>query len=78
MSIQTTITRKRAIERITKVHHAIESKDYGTLKVITFDPGADMPDIDISDIENWSNERLEDVMNMPFYRQALFDSYKVS
>ena len=74
MSIQTIVTRKRAIERITKVYYATDD----ILKVITFDPGADMPDIDISDIENWSNERLEDVMNMPFYRQALCDSYKVS
>lgn len=85
MGIQSTqhVSRKWAIERITRIQQLAASKDYNGIAkesheyrtspkefVDTF-PG-------IEDVSKWTNDMLGDLLDEPFYRRSEFDNYLVN
>ena len=85
MGIKSTqyVSRKWAIDRITRIQQLAASKDYNgiidesyedrtTPKVFvdTF-PG-------IEDVSKWTNDMLGDLLDEPFYRRSYFDNYLVN
>lgn len=86
MSIQTTVTLNRtvAINRIIRMEFLIQSKDYVNIQQKTFEPDESINELinnhknlDLPNIENWTNEILEEILDKPFYRQSLFENYRV-
>jgi hypothetical protein len=87
MGIQSTqdITRKTAIERIKDVDKCIKEKDYRRLEAISSEHDHALirkfidnpPDCYNSIIDKYTNQMLEDIIDLPFYRFSLFDNYSV-
>jgi len=84
MSIQTTqtMTEEVAIERITRIVCLALQKNYKAITIESFDPNYKIEDcikeiieLDISCIQNWTTEMLEDVIDRPFFRLSMFDNY---
>ena len=87
MSIKSTsfISRKAAIERIRTIHALAMSKDYRGLSEISWEDldnsvvnFIDTYSLDIDGVEKWTDEMLSDRMDMPFYRETIFDNYIAS
>ena len=86
MSIQSTrtITRESAIERIGRVALLVEGGYYRILEEITSEPDYNLTgclhegvDFERTNLRNWTNTMLEEVMDKPFYRYSLFENYNV-
>jgi len=82
MSIQTIrwITRESAMNRISFIHNLVENKNYVALVESSNEDVVDFfshqsEELDISNMERWPDNMLEDVMNKMFYRYSLFDNY---
>jgi len=87
MSIQTTqtITEEAAKERIIMMVALAVLKNYKKIKEESFEPDLrvenyieEMAKTNVSSIDNWTTEMLEDVIDKPFFRLSMFDNYCVS
>ena len=90
MGIQSTqdITRDEAIDRIETVCGLILEQNYLGLENCSFEPDYDIQKfidnwqimnipINITNIANWTNKMLEDVLDQPYFRKSMFDNYFV-
>lgn len=86
MSIKSTvtITREQAISRIQYINSLIENRSYRTFSRETHEPESDAryyidcsKILDLSHIEEWTNEMLESQMDKPFFRHFMFQNYIV-
>jgi len=87
------IKRQEVIDRIKIVAAIIYLKDHKKLKDIVFEDWnlvadddyihedlrdfIDSNTIDFSNIDNWTNEMLEDTLNLPFFRFSMFENYNI-
>lgn len=84
MSIQTTIhiPRAQALARITEVSNYLDEKNYRAIGENAFetyrlDDFFEMESFGDENLDNWTNEMLENVMDRPYYRYSLFENYYV-
>lgn len=85
MSIKTTkhVSRSWAIERINLVYMLAIQKKYRTLEHNSFEPQVDIEDfinefdVDISNIEEWTNRMIERRLDSPFFRESNSDNYLI-
>ena len=86
MSIKSTMTipYQEAVDRIKLVASLIKEENYREIEKISFDPDLDVQQfvrdnlpIDVSNIENWTYEMIEDVLDEPFFRKSMFDNYLI-
>lgn len=87
MGIRSTqrITRNEAIERICLIQGLVSSKNYIGLEKESFEPDLKPRDfvddftdhVDCSMIRSYTNDMLEEYMDMPFFRYSMFDNYIV-
>jgi len=87
MSIQTTeyITREDAIARIAKVIRLIDKKDFLGVKECSYESGENLREFvedfpylfDPAELTGWTNEMLEEYMDMPFIRCSMFANYLI-
>ena len=84
MGIQSTvdITRDQAIDRIIKISGLIKTKNYKGLLEESSEPDYKLKEfvdswnpIDLTNINNWTDEMLEDCMDKPFFRFSIFENY---
>jgi len=89
MGIQSTkyITREDAINRIAYIASLLITKNYEELKSSSFEDGDGCYSLsdfvenwepsDVENLENWTDEMLEDYMDNPFFRYSMFDNYLI-
>lgn len=89
MGIKSTqeISRENAIDRIKKIYDLVQESDYQAIQETTNEDGDSVQEfvlkyrnsslIDIENIDKFTNEMLEDIMDRPFFRYSMFDNYFV-
>jgi len=86
MGIKSTqyISRERAIERIIDIITAARNDDYKYIDHHSSEYNYDIRDyvsvlknIDIMNIDKWTDMMVEDTMDYPFIRYSMFDNYLV-
>jgi len=77
-----TVTRKHAINRIKSIQHAVLNRDHQNLDKSCFEADYTVYSFvnehilpDISDIDTWTNDTIQELLNQPFYRETMFDNY---
>ena len=80
------ISRKDAINRILFINDCCLEKDYLGLEQKTFEHESGInlkqfvdsySEIDVSNIDRWTNYMLEEVIDLPFFRNSMFDNYVI-
>lgn len=86
MSIKTTqtVSRRWAIERIQNIYQYVLDKNFIAVANSTFEPDNNLTlfvcetEIHlIGHIDKWTNEMIEEILDMPFFRKSMFDNYFV-
>jgi hypothetical protein len=84
MSIQSTkiITREKALARIKEILVIKILRDYKKLEDTSFDPDYSILNFmdtslphDVINLNNFTDDMLENIMDEPFYRFSMFDNY---
>lgn len=84
MSIKTTreINRDSAIERILHIQGLAACHDYVGIHREANEPEHDVQkfvdNLVVFNVSRWTNEMLEDRMDLPFFRYSMFENYIVS
>ena len=94
MGIKSTVywVRSDAISRIQEIYNLISTKNFRELEKRTSEPEYNMleyvkdyhkneianGEVDIDNIENYTNKMLGDIMDEPYYRMNIFENYLIS
>lgn len=78
------ISRKDAINRILFINDCCLEKDYIGLEKATFETDENLKnfvdtykELDLSNIDKWTNYMLEEMLDLPFFRKSTFDNYVI-
>lgn len=79
------IPREKAIHRIKKIYNLVQEKDYQAIEKITNESDYSLQDFvntglddnDIENIEKFTNQMIENIMDEPFFRYAFNHNYYV-
>lgn len=87
MGIKTTlhISRRVAIERITKVYNYVQDEDYLAIEKNSSEESdniekfveATKDNVEIDNIHKFTNSMLEEIMDKPYFRNSYFDNYLI-
>lgn len=81
MSIKSTrtITRETAISRINEILSLVNDQDYQEIESVTSESDYNIFDFVNKgyyfNVSKWTNQMLEDQMDLPFYRFSMFENY---
>jgi len=86
MSIQSTkqVSRNWAISRIRLICQIANKKMYRDLEMVTGEMSEqdiqgfiDDFDFDDSNLDQWTNRMIEQIVDKPFFRESAFDNYSI-
>lgn len=86
MGIQSTnrVSRKWAIERLREIQNFALAKNYLAIEANSSETEEDLEEfvnsytpLDLDHIENWTDKMIIKRLDLPFFRESLFDNYLI-